>query len=171
DNIIPSGNPALLAGFVVLVAAVYAANAALGVRRAYVAGWITQLINAALSEQLFEHLQRLSHRFYGRAKTGDLMMRMSSDLSVIQQAVAMVLGTVIFLALTTLAAAVTVLLLNPLLGVLVLIVVPLFALSYSMLRGRLQQASLVMQTRAGEVAAMIQENLSAHQVVKAFGLE
>ena len=54
---------------------------------------------------------------------------------------------------------------------LVLVVVPLFAISYFLLLSRFQSASLTVQTRYGEVLTATQENLSAHQVVKAFGLE
>jgi ABC-type multidrug transport system fused ATPase/permease subunit len=53
----------------------------------------------------------------------------------------------------------------------VLVVVPLFSLSYVLLLSRLRRASFEVQTVYGQVAAEIQENLSAHSVVKAFGLE
>ena len=38
----------------------------------------------ALQERMFSRLQRLSHDFYGRAKVGDIMARLSSDLLAVQ---------------------------------------------------------------------------------------
>jgi ATP-binding cassette, subfamily B, bacterial len=73
--------------------------------------------------------------------------------------------------LSALAAAVALLALNPLLGALVLIVVPLFAVIYQALRARLTEATYARQKLIGELIGAIQENLSAHTVVKAFGME
>jgi ABC-type multidrug transport system fused ATPase/permease subunit len=74
--------------------------------------------------------------------------------------------------LCALAAAITAILLSPLLGTLVLVVVvPLFALSYLMLLSRIRNASREVQTVYGQVAATMNENLSAQSLIKALGLE
>ena len=65
---------------------------------------------------MFERLQRLSHDFYGRAKVGDLMSRLSQDLNTVQEATTAVLVQGVFLVLSALAAAITALVLSPLLG-------------------------------------------------------
>jgi ABC-type multidrug transport system fused ATPase/permease subunit len=67
--------------------------------------------------------------------------------------------------------AVVIVALNPLLGALVLVVVPLFAICYVLLRKRLASTSFEYQNLRGEVESVAQENLSAHAVVKAFSLE
>src|SRR5262249_48366603 len=124
-----------------------------------------------LRESTFAHLMRLSHRFYERAKVGDLMSRLTSDLLNVQQAAAQVIGNGIFQALVALGSAVAIVWLNPLLGLLVLAVLPPFVASYFMLRDRLQEVSRDQQRRAGEAASAAQESIAGHAGVKAFGME
>ncbi len=99
------------------------------------------------------------------------MSRLSNDLNAVGDAITAVLAQGVFLGLSAFAAAITALVLSPLLGALVLVVVPLFSLSYLVLLSRLRRASHEVQATYGQVAAAIQENLSAHSLIKAFGLE
>lgn len=171
DTVIPEGSLRRLGVFVGVLFAIFLANTVVTMRRSYVTALVNQRVLLGLQERMFERLQRLSHSFYGRAKVGDLMSRLSQDLNTVQQATSAVLAEGVFLLLTALGAGITALVLSPLLGALVLVVVPLFALSYVLLLARLREASLEVQTVYGQVAASIQENLSAQPLVKALGLE
>jgi ABC-type multidrug transport system fused ATPase/permease subunit len=171
DTVIPDGSLRRLGIFVGVLFVIFVASTLVTMRRTYVTALVNQHVLFGLQGRMFEQLQRLSHSFYGRAKVGDLMARLSQDLNTVQEATSAVLAQGLFLALSALAAAVTALVLSPLLGALVLVVVPLFSVSYVLLLSRLRTASFEVQTIYGHVAASIQENLSAHAVVKAFGLE
>ena len=141
------------------------------VRRSYVTTVVNQRVLFGLQERMFARLQRLSHEFYGRSAVGDLMSRLSSDLNVVQDATTAVLAQGAFLLLSAIGAAITALVLSPLLGALVLVVVPLFAVSYVALLSRIRVASREVGAVYGQVAATMHENLSAHAVVKSLGLE
>lgn len=171
DTIIPEGRVRLLAFFALALFVLFLLNSLVDVRRAYAASWVNYRILLTLQEQMFERLQRLSHRFHGKAKVGDLMSRLSQDLDAIRNAMTAVLVQGVFLTIQAVFAAGAALFLDPLLGVLTLVVVPLFALSYVLLLSRVQQASKDAQARFGEVMTASQENLSAQPVIKAFGLE
>ena len=171
DTVIPSRDLGLLAGFIVILFIIYGLNALLGTRRAYVNNWVNQRVLVDLQQKIFAHLQRLSHDFYAEAKVGDIMSRLSNDLTVVQQAMAQVLGVGVYLSLTAVVSAIAVLALNVWLGLLVLVVVPLFTISYFALRNRLEQAAYRRQKLLGQTQTTVQENLSAHAVIKAFGLE
>ena len=171
DTIIPDGSIGKLGIFVAVLFAIFVANALLTMRRSYVTAVVNQRVLFGLQERMFERLQLLSHSFYGRAKVGDLMARLSQDLNTVQEATTAVLSEGLLLVLTALAAAITAIVLSPILGALVLVVVPLFCVSYVLLLSRLRGASFEVQTIYGQVASGIQENLSAQSVVKAFGLE
>ncbi len=171
DTVIPGGSPRLLALFVAALLGILVANTFITVRRSYVTALVNQRILLGLQEAMFERLQQLSHAFYARAKVGDLMSRLSSDLNAVGEAMTAVLAQGGFLVLSAVAAAVAAMVLSPLLGALVLVVVPLFSLTYLVLLSRLRRASHEVQTIYGQVAASIQENLSAHSLIKAFGLE
>ncbi|MCC6222289.1 MAG: ATP-binding cassette domain-containing protein [Thermoleophilia bacterium] len=171
DTVIPESRVRLLAVFVVVLFFLFLLNSLVEVRRAYASSWVNYRILLALQEQMFERLQRLSHRFHGHAKVGDLMSRLTQDLDAIRGAMTAVLVQGVFLTIQAVFAAGAALFLDPLLGVLTLVVVPLFAASYVLLLSRVQRASREAQARFGEVMTASQENLSAQPVVKAFGLE
>ena len=171
DTVIPDASLRRLAVFVAVLFAIFVTSTLITMRRSYVTALVNQRVLFGLQERMFERLQRLSHSFYGRSKVGDLMARMSQDLNTVQEATTAVLAEGAFLLLSAIAAGITAVILSPLLGALVLVVVPLFSLSYLLLLSRLRRASFEVQTVYGQVAAEIQENLSAHSVVKAFGLE
>ncbi len=171
DTVIPESRVRLLAFFVLALFVLFLLNSLVEVRRAYASSWVNYRILQTLQEQMFAQLQRLPHRFHGRAKVGDLMARLSQDLDAIRNAMTAVLVQGVFLTIQAVFAAGAALFLDPLLGVLTLVVVPLFALSYVLLLSRAQHASREAQARFGEVMAASQENLSAQPVIKAFGLE
>jgi ABC-type bacteriocin/lantibiotic exporter with double-glycine peptidase domain len=171
DTVIPSRDLGQLGLFIVGLFALYVLNSLLGMRRAYVSNWINQKVITDLDERLFGHLQRLSHTFYSQVKVGDIVTRFTSDMQLVQNALTQLTGTGPFMALTAVFAAVTVLILSPVLGSLVLIIVPLFALTYRLLGSRLQKASTQRQQLVAQLIGTLQENVSAHAVVKAYGLE
>jgi ABC-type multidrug transport system fused ATPase/permease subunit len=171
DTVIPDRSLGRLGIFVAVLFVIFVSNAIVTVRRSYVTALVNQRVLFGIQERMFERLQYLSHDFYDRAKVGDLMSRLSQDLNTVQEATTAVLAQGTFLVLSALAAAITALVLSPLLGALVLVVVPFFWLSYVLILSRIRGASLEVQTVYGQVAATMAENLSAHSLVKALGLE
>jgi ATP-binding cassette subfamily B protein len=171
DTIIPSGNLNSLGLLSLGLLAAYVFNSASNVRRVYLTNWIYNTILMGMQARIFARLQRLPHGFYSRAKVGDLIARLSSDLNLVGQALSQVSGYGIFLAFKALIAAIALLVLSPMLGGLVLVVIPIFVVSYAALRSRLQNISYEAQKQLGESMTMAQENLSAHTVIKAFVLE
>ncbi|HYO50996.1 MAG TPA: ABC transporter transmembrane domain-containing protein, partial [Chloroflexia bacterium] len=171
DTILPSGSLAQLGIFSAVLVTFYVFSSAVGLRRSFVNAEVNQRILTDLQGRVFSHLQWLPHDFYGKAKIGDLLSRLSTDLQVVQQAMGQLAGSGIFMTVSALVAAITLVSLNLLLGSLVLLTVPIFAFIYLALRTRLQAASLTYQKLAGESVTMAQESLSAQAVVKAFGLE
>jgi ATP-binding cassette subfamily B protein len=121
--------------------------------------------------QLFGHLQRLSMGFYTQAQTGDLMSRLSSDLFVIQAAMTSVLVQGLFLVVTVVASTVFLLVLEWRLALLALAVAPLVFLGPKLFGARAAAAAYQQQQDSAAVATVLQENLAAQAVVKAFGLE
>src|SRR2546427_3657432 len=115
DTIIPERSLGRLGVFVAVLFAIFVANAFVTVRRSYVTALVNQRVLFGLQERMFERLQRLSHDFYGKAKVGDLMSRLSADLNTVQVAISAVLAEGVSLLLSALAAGITALVLSPLL--------------------------------------------------------
>ncbi len=167
DTIIPQGDLNGLLVFIVVIFGLYVLNSLIAMRRSYISSWINQMILRSLQSKMFAHLQRLSHNYYGHAKVGDIITRLSSDLQIVQGAMASVVNTGLYMTISGIAAGVAMMLLSWELGVLVLLVLPIFIFAYLAMRTRLQKASYARQEISGGVASMVQESLTAHAVVKA----
>ncbi len=160
-----------LALFVGLLALLFIGNAGIGARRGYVHAWLTEQVTITLQHRLFGHLQRLSHNFYSRAKTSDLMASLTDDLHEIQAAMTLVAGNGLYQLLLVVATAVTVLILDLVLGLLVLVIVPIFAAGYVALRARWQREARGYQLEQAEAEHVALEHFAAHAEIKAFGRE
>lgn len=157
--------------FVALLLILFVLNAACGARRNYVQNWITEQSMMTLHHRLFGHLQRLSHNFYSRTGTSQLMTVLTDDLREIRAAIVMVTGNGLYQLLLAACTAITVLVLDPLLGLLVLVIVPVFAAGYVALRARWQREAHGFQRLQGKADHIAHENFSAHGEIEAFGLQ
>ena len=170
DTIIPRGNLDQLVWFIGILTFLYILSAAIAIRRSFAYTALNQRILMGLQERMFAHLQDLGHNYHGRAKVGDVMTRLSSDLAIVQSAVSALVNSGLYMILSAIGAAIALFLLSPLLAALVVVVVPVFTIAYLTLRARLQKASAERQRLASEVTSGVQENLLAQAVIKAFGL-
>ena len=125
----------------------------------------------AVRLELFEHLQLLSMDFHARSRVGDLMTRFSSDIGAIE------MGLISALPYGTLGVAnqvlSTVLLfrLEWRLALLTVICLPACSLGPRLLSRKAVAADYQYKREEAGLATLVQENLSAQAVVKAFGLQ
>jgi ABC-type multidrug transport system fused ATPase/permease subunit len=157
--------------FILALLAIYSFDALITMRRAVVSETITQRLLMSLQERMFAHLQRLPESYFSHANVGDVMSRLSGDIQLVSMTMTTVLNQGVYILVSTVVAGIFVLSLNLWLGLLVLIVVPMFLISYRVLGGRLGRASYDLGNRTGDAATVTQENLTAHSVIKAFGME
>lgn len=157
--------------FILALFLIYTLDSLITMRRAVVSETITQRLLMSLQERMFEHLQRLPHSYYSYANVGDVMARLSGDIQMVSMTMTEVLNQGLYIVVSTVIAGVAVMTLHLWLGLLVLVVVPIFLVTYKVLGQRLGRASYERGNRAGEAANVTQENLMAHAVIKAFGLE
>jgi ABC-type multidrug transport system fused ATPase/permease subunit len=163
-----------LAPFLLLLLGIYILNGLVSLRRAYTVNWLNQNILNSLQVRMYAHLQRLSHNFYVNARIGDIMARLNDDLDNVQSALSQVTNKALYQSFTVVGALTALFLLtrkSPELAIPILCLVPLFAVNYVALRTRNKQASREQRKRVGQTMAAVQENLSAHAVIKAFGME
>jgi ABC-type multidrug transport system fused ATPase/permease subunit len=143
----------------------------LTVGRRLIAGQVSLDVEVDLRNRLYGHLQGLELGFFDRQQTGQLMSRATVDL----QSVRFFLGYgLIFIgqsALTILLAAVAMIAIDPVLGLIALSPVP-FVVLVARRYGRLSRPALQeVQQRIAELTAEAEENISGVRVVKAFARE
>jgi ATP-binding cassette, subfamily B, multidrug efflux pump len=124
-----------------------------------------------LRNRLFDHLQSLDARFYGRARTGDLLSRLTSDV----EATRALAGPVV---LYTANAAFTLLLALPLMAsvdslLTALVLAPLCSLALAVRRvgPRVHEASRRAQETLAELGSFAQENFAGVRVVRSLARE
>jgi ATP-binding cassette subfamily B protein len=160
------GQLLLAAGFIGLAAL---ARGVLGYANVYLAEAISQRVAYDLRKDFFRKLQGLSFGFYDRQQTGDLMSKATVDVDAVRmfigfgllQSVGMAtaFGLTAFLMLTT----------NWRLGLIGLAFMPVVIWPSIVMALRLNPVFSKMHEELGYMNAVVQENLMAMRVVKAFG--
>jgi ATP-binding cassette subfamily B protein len=124
-----------------------------------------------LKNEIYAHYQRLSLNFYRRNRTGDLMNRISEDVSRVRMYIGpaiMYLTNVIF---TLIIVVVIMLGINVKLTLLTLAPLPILAWSIFKVTKKIDQESEQVQIRLSGISSFVQEAFSGIRVLKAFARE
>lgn len=154
-------------GLIAVAGVVVGVNTAL---RRWYAFRESRWLETRLRERLYAHLLRLHIGFHDRAQTGQLMIRASSDLQLIQGFVVMIPLTLSNLAMIV-AVVVVLLLTDPLLAVVALAPLPAVNALARRFSNQVHPAVLEVQAEQGELASVVQETVTGVRVVKGFGAE
>ncbi|MGQ0766359.1 MAG: ABC transporter ATP-binding protein [Gemmatimonadota bacterium] len=151
----------IVAGFLAITAATFVLNVASGLRYTRVSAEI--LFDMRLA--LFEHLQRLSPRFYARMPLGQIASRINSDIGEIQRVAAEValswVGQVVFL----IGSVAILLILDPILFAVSLLVLPPALWALVGYRKRLEVAVAETRDRSARVGSFLIESLLGMKVL------
>ena len=88
DVAIPDGNRGLLNVLVLGMVALYVGSGLIGVLQNYLNASVSERIMFDIRNQLYEHLQGMSLRFFTGSHTGEIMSRLTDDVAAIQNIVA-----------------------------------------------------------------------------------
>lgn len=124
-----------------------------------------------LKNEIFQHYERLSLDFYKRNRTGDLMSRISEDVSKVRQYV----GPAVMYSINTIIRMTVVIvqmyIISPKLTWYSLIPVPLLAYFMFVLSKQINQRSFLYQQNLSRLSSFSQEMFSGIRVIKAYALE
>jgi ATP-binding cassette subfamily B protein len=121
--------------------------------------------------QSFHHLQGLSLAFHTRARSGDLILRVMSDINMLKDVIVTAALPLLADALILLVMVVLMFCLQWKLALLAMVVLPLFWLSTVSLTRRIQHAARNQRHRESAMAASAAESISAIHIVQALCLE
>ncbi|HEX2055695.1 MAG TPA: ABC transporter ATP-binding protein, partial [Nitrospiraceae bacterium] len=134
----------------------------------YLTAWVSQHVIADFRIHLFAHLQTLSVSFFARRRTGELMSRLMSDVTVIQNVIT---ETPIDSAkqLVTFVGGVTFLfVMNWRLCLLILVLLALLVLVAKLFGRRLKTLSTSIQDRTAAISTLVEEVIAGIRIVKSF---
>ncbi|YAF97094.1 MAG: ABC transporter ATP-binding protein [Nodularia sp. CChRGM 3473] len=120
---------------------------------------------------LYCHLQNLSLGYHTKARSGDLIVRVSSDASRLQEIMITAALPLIVSILTLFGMIGVMFLMNRSLTVLSLFTLPLFWLVTNRLSQQIRESSLKQRQQEGAVAATAAESIAAIKLVKALSLQ
>ncbi|MGE0865861.1 MAG: ABC transporter ATP-binding protein [Vicinamibacterales bacterium] len=116
---------------------------------------------------MYEHLQRLSPRFYARTRLGDIVSRLNNDLSEIQRVAAEAamawVGNVLFLA----GSLVMMVWLDWRLALIALAPLPISLIALAVYRRRLESRIADLRQRSSDIGSFLIETLQATSLVVA----
>ena len=122
-------------------------------------------------EQLYRHIQYLSLSFHTRAKTGDLVMRVITDVGMLQDVAVTALLPLLAKSLIVVGMLGLMFALNWKLALVSAAVLPLFWLRTVTLTHRIREVARKQRQQEGAMAATAAESISAIKTVKALSLE
>jgi ATP-binding cassette subfamily B protein len=170
DRSILAGRASILGALVIgLIGLGLMQGVGIGVRR-YFGFRLSYRAEADLRNRMFEQVQRLSFRFHDEASTGQLMARASSDLSQMRLVLAMTPITVANIGMFLAVVSVLVLI-DPILGLVASLTVPLLGLSARAYAGRVIKLSFDLQQRLADLSEVVEEAVGGIQVTKSHGQE
>ena len=165
DRALPERSAVLVSWFAggMLVAAAVAA--ALGVTCTWLANLIGQQVMHDLRVGVYTHLQRMSLRFFTRARAGELQSRIANDVGGVDNVVSSTASSIVQNVFAAVTVGVAALIMEWKLALICLLVVPAFLL-FSLRLGR-KRRSLTRgrQKRLAGITGLVEESLSVAGVM------
>lgn len=161
----------LLDRVIMLLIALFVVQAVLGFGQAYLLGWVGERVVANLRKALYAHLQAMPLRFFAGTRTGELLSRLSNDVSTIQNAVTDTLLSLLSNVIMFIGGVVIIFVMAWRLTLVMLAVVPLAVLGMIVLGRWVRRYSRQVQDALADVSATAEEALAGVRIVKSFARE
>ncbi len=132
---------------------------------------VSRFIEFDLKNEVFQHYQILSLNFYKKNRTGDLMSRISEDVSKVR----MYVGPAIMYSVNTITLFVVVIgymiSIAPQLTLYTVAPLPILSISIYKLSVAIHKRSTIVQQFLAKLTTFTQESFSGISVIKAYGIE
>src|SRR5881392_2054401 len=136
--------------------------------------WDAKLAACVITDvrtRLFEHVQNLPSAYFARTKRGEILSRFSVDLSAFEGSIKGFANGAALPFLELIAGIILMLFLNWQLAVISLLVFPITLIGPRMLTPKAVQANYEQKLNESALLGMVQENVAAQAVIKAFSLQ
>lgn len=171
NTVLAKGSQLQLSQITLLLIAVFLVRAVFYYIQTYSLSFVGERIVLDLRSQTYSHLQTLSVRFFNDRRVGELISRLSSDVTIVRTALTNNIATVISQSLTFTGSLVLMLVLNWRLTLFILALAPLIIASAVIFGARLRKLSTLIQDQLADSTAIAEEALSNIRIVKAFTRE
>ncbi len=154
--------------FAGIVIAIQVADSALRyLTRIFVSGSSRQ-VEYDLRNAVYAHIQSLDQKFFHENQTGDLMARVSNDVTTVREILGPGLMDLFRSALMFVFALIVMLFIDVRLALLAAAPMPLITLLFVWVGQVIEKRYYAVQTRFGAMTTFVQENFSGARVIKAY---
>ncbi len=129
---------------------------------------VSRYIEYDLKNEIYVQYQRLNYSFYKKNTTGDLMNRISEDVSQVRMYLGPGLMYTINLAILSVMAIYTMLQINVSLTLIVLIPLPIMSVMIYKVSSKMNSLSKLVQKEQSLLSTIVQETFSGIRVIKAY---
>jgi len=166
-----SGNQEYIYLIPLAVIGIYVVKGAAYFGQGYTMGYIGQHVIYDLRNLIYQRLTEQSLDFFVHRKTGELLARISYDVSLVQAAVSTSVTALMRDSVSIVFLLAVVLYQDWLLALIAVLVFP--AVVYPIIRfgKKMRSASFDGQVSMGQLSSLVEETVSGIRVVKAFGME
>jgi ABC-type multidrug transport system fused ATPase/permease subunit len=169
--VISARNLSYLGTMITALIGAYALNQLVQIGDNYIRHALGEKFIFDLRVRLYAYLQKMSLSFFERTSTGELMSRVTNDLSALEHFVThgSALTAVDFMRL--IGGAIILFVLDWRLAALVMLPVPILALAFRHYNTQIRPVYRRVRARLGDINAKLQDNLSGIRVIQAFARE
>ncbi len=171
DELLPTQQWTMIVLAAIGLLVIYAVNTGLMAVVVYWGHMLGINIETEMRRRSFDHLQKLSFRFYDDNKTGHLLARVTKDLEEIGEVAHHGPEDLFIAVMTFLGALALMFWINAELALITALVIPAVAWVTSRYGARMTRNWQAIYRRVGEFNVRLEENIGGMRVVQAFGNE
>ena len=171
DAVFSRGDATLLNRITLILIGIFALQSVVYFVRGYLLATIGERVLADMRVTLFEHLQRLSLSFFNERRTGELVSRLTNDVTTVRSVVTADISTALSQTLTFIGAFILIIVTNWRLTVFMLVLIPLVMLIAILFGRRLRTLSTAVQDQLADATTVLEEAIGGVRVVQSFTRE
>lgn len=171
DDVITGGQLDLLTGFLLMLLGIGATRAVFGYLKEYLFDLVSVDTTCEIRKTLFQHIEKLSLRFFDKNNTGELLARLKDDVDKFFSVTGFVGMLTIESVIHIGAVLFCMIRISPKLTIVPILVMPLVAWSALKLESGLGKVYDQISESNAKMNSVAQENLAGVRTVKAFARE
>jgi subfamily B ATP-binding cassette protein MsbA len=171
DAVFKQNNLVLLNQITLVLIIIFASQSVMYFFRGYLLAYVGERVMADLRIKLFEHLQSLSLSFFNERRTGELVSRLTNDVSTVRNVVTSDVSTAISQVLTFIGALILIIITDWRLTIFMFALIPLVMVVAILFGRRLRRISSQVQDQLATATTILEESIGGVRVVQSFTRE
>ncbi|HMN61420.1 MAG TPA: ABC transporter transmembrane domain-containing protein, partial [Anaerolinea sp.] len=168
DAVFKNNNVTLLNQITLLLIAIFLLQSVFYFFRSFLLSFIGERVMADLRIRLFSHLQTLSLSFYNERRTGELVSRLTNDVSTVRALVTSDISTALSQILTFIGALVLIVVTDWRLTLFMFALIPVVFVIAMLFGRRLRALSAQVQDQLASATTVLEEAIGGIRVVQSF---